>query len=203
MEGLGRFAGARLDGLGARRTRPGGRRAGGPGSGQSGWAERRQGPPEPPLLLSSGCGGDRSARVTGGLPSVWELPLQLLWQPGPNPTLFTSCEEIPNGWGALSINGLLPQPPPQRRGWAVRELGEGRMGEFPFLPPSGSPGPSSSGGWGGEGLFGGEWHRHLTRAASSCVSSAGLGLVSSSLLPLQILFFHLWSHTLQTPLLFL
>lgn len=57
-------------------------------------------------------GGDRSAGVTGGLPSVWELPPQLPWQLGPNPTLFTSCEEIQNGLGALHIHGLLTHPPP-------------------------------------------------------------------------------------------
>lgn len=71
----------------------------GAGRAAGGCAERRPGPLERAFSLSSGCGGDRSVRVTGGLPSVWELPLQLLWQPGANPTLFTSCEEIQKSWG--------------------------------------------------------------------------------------------------------
>lgn len=54
--------------------------AGGEGAARAagGRAERRPGPLEPAFPLSSGFGGDRSVRVTGGLPSVWELPLQLL-----------------------------------------------------------------------------------------------------------------------------
>lgn len=54
--------------------------------------------------------GDRSARVTGGLPSGWELLPQLLWQRRPNPTLFTSCEGIEKGWGTLRTNVLFLPP---------------------------------------------------------------------------------------------
>lgn len=159
MEGLGRFRGPgwMLAGLGARRTGPGRRRAGGTGSGQSGWAERRPGPPEPPLLLSSGCGGDRSARVTGGLPSVWELPLQLLWQPGPNPTLFTSCEEIQNGWGLCTLMGFYLSPLHRDGGWAVSgSWGKEEWKRFSFPSPIWLSWPQLLGGWGGKGgVFGG------------------------------------------------
>lgn len=103
----------------SRRAKPGlvgaGRRAAGLAC-----AERR---PLSSLYCPWVFGGDRSVRVTGGLPSGWELLPQLLWQLRPNPTLFTSCEGIEKGWGAPRTNVLFL--PPHRVGRGVRELCEG------------------------------------------------------------------------------
>lgn len=61
------------------------------------------------------------------------------------------------------------------------------------------------GGWGGKGgVFGGELAQtpHACSQQLPFVCRSGAHFFKSSLPP-QIPFFHLWSHTFQTPLLFL
>lgn len=71
------------------------------------------GPPGRALPLSTGCRGDRSVRVSGGLPSVGELPLQLLWQQGQIPPCSHPVRRFKRAGGALHINGLLAPSPHQ------------------------------------------------------------------------------------------
>lgn len=138
-------------------------------------AERLLGPRTQRFPLSLGCRGDRSGRVTRGLPSVWELPLQLPQQPGQIPPWSHPVREIQKGWGALHSNGLLTHPLRRERGggWGVRGLGEGRRRLERVFPPSGPLLPKllRRAGWRGS-FQRGSAPPHCTQAANSCLKAS-------------------------------